>query len=60
MSDVNIAKRKEKCENCTKQVIIWICITVLSCVSVNSLYMQIWKTLPLIFDFPHTVQQEAE
>uniref|UniRef100_A0A3Q3IAZ0 Iron hydrogenase large subunit C-terminal domain-containing protein n=1 Tax=Monopterus albus TaxID=43700 RepID=A0A3Q3IAZ0_MONAL len=37
MSEVNIAKRKEKCENCTKQVNFLICITVnlLHCSQVN-------------------------
>lgn len=28
MSEVNIPKRKEKCENCTKQVKYWISIAV--------------------------------
>lgn len=27
MSDVSIAKRKEKCENCTKQVSVCICVS---------------------------------
>ncbi len=29
MSEVNMGKRKEKCENCTKQVTSWICVSAL-------------------------------
>lgn len=61
MSEVNMAKRKEKCENCTKQVIFWIFITALSGRLSSSCW--IWKTLSccqwIQLLLSNTVQQES-
>lgn len=59
MSEVNLKKRKEKCENCTKQVNFWICVTSCACgmwgKNLVSLSIVNVSIDPLL-----TVQQETE
>lgn len=42
MSEINLTKRKEKCENCTKQVSFWICMS--GACEIHGFYLVFWSS----------------